>query len=96
LPSSVEEVCRAEWGRLLAALIRDFGDFDVAEEALQGAFVSALASWKRAIPKNPRGWLYAAARHDVIDRLRRTARLASKEAEIAALPAGHVPAPDDL
>ena len=96
MSETIDRLCRAEWGRLLSALIRDFGDFDLAEEALQGAFASALASWKSGIPKNPRGWLYAAARHDIIDRLRRSARLASKEAEIAALPAGHVPAPDEL
>ena len=94
--TEIDRLCRAEWGRLLSALIRDFGDFDLAEEALQGAFASALMAWKDSIPKNPRGWLYAAARHDVIDRLRRTARLASKQAEIAALPAGHAPAADEL
>jgi RNA polymerase sigma-70 factor (ECF subfamily) len=93
---AIDRLCRAEWGRLLSALIRDFGDFDLAEEALQGAFASALAGWGRGAPANPRGWLYAAARHDVIDRLRRTARLAGKQAELAALPAGHAPAPDEL
>src|SRR4051812_32299898 len=74
LPGSVEidRLCRAEWGRLLSALIRDFGDFDLAEEALQAAFASAVSGWERGTPRNPRGWLYAAARHDVIDRLRRT------------------------
>ena len=93
---AIDRLCRAEWGRLLAVLIREFGDFDLAEEALQGAFASALASWGRGVPKNLRGWLYAAARHDAIDRLRRKARLASKEAELAALPAGHAPAADEL
>ena len=88
---AIDRLCRAEWGRLLAVLIREFGDFDLAEEALQGAFASALASWGREVPKNLRGWLYAAARHDAIDRLRRKARLASKEAELAALPGAASP-----
>jgi len=98
LPEKIEvaELCRAEWGRLLSALIRDFGDFDVAEEALQGAFASALEAWGKAVPKSPRGWLYAAARHDVIDRLRRNARLAEKQAALAALPTAEAPAADEL
>jgi RNA polymerase sigma-70 factor (ECF subfamily) len=93
---TIDRLCRAEWGRLLAALIRQLGDFDLAEEALQGAFASALASWGRGLPENLRGWLYAAARHDALDRLRRKALLASKEAELAALPATHAPAADEL
>src|SRR5947209_7351033 len=90
------EACRAEWGRLLSALIRDFDDFDLAEEALQGAFASALTSWKKDLPANPRGWLYAAARHDAIDRLRREARLAGKRAEMAAVPDATAPSADLL
>jgi RNA polymerase sigma-70 factor (ECF subfamily) len=98
LPGKIEVagMHRADWGRLLSALIRDFGDFDLAEEALQEAFASAVSAWSKGPPKNPRGWLYAAARHDVIDRLRRTARLAGKQAELAALPAGWAPAADEL
>lgn len=75
-------LCRAEWGRLLSALIREVHDFDVAEDALQDAFASALESWRDNPPTNAAGWLYKAARHNAIDHLRRRARLADKRAEI--------------
>jgi RNA polymerase sigma-70 factor (ECF subfamily) len=93
---TIASVCRAEWGRLLAALIRDFGDFDLAEEALQEAFASALSAWRYGVPQNARGWLYKAARHDAIDRLRRTARFADKQTELAAEPVARVLSPDEL
>ncbi|MFL5411134.1 MAG: RNA polymerase sigma factor [Myxococcales bacterium] len=92
----IARICRAEWGRLLAALIRDLGDFDLAEEALQEAFASALEAWRDGVPKNARGWLYKAARHDAIDRLRRTARFAGKKAELAAQPLPRVLSPEEL
>ncbi|MFL5365318.1 MAG: RNA polymerase sigma factor [Myxococcales bacterium] len=92
----IARICRAEWGRLLAALIRDLGDFDLAEEALQEAFASALEAWGDGLPNNARGWLYRAARHDGIDRLRRIARFAGKRAELAAEPLPRVPSPEEL
>ncbi|MFL5423528.1 MAG: RNA polymerase sigma factor [Myxococcales bacterium] len=92
----IARICRAEWGRLLAALIRDLGDFDLAEEALQEAFASALEAWGDGLPNNARGWLYRAARHDGIDRLRRIARFAGKQAELAAEPLQRVPSPEEL
>jgi len=64
--AELDRLCRAEWGRLLSALIRDFGDFDLAEEVLQDAFASALVEWAARPPSSPRGWLYAAARHNAI------------------------------
>jgi RNA polymerase sigma-70 factor, ECF subfamily len=70
---------------LLAALIRDLHDFDLAEDALQDAFASALKSWRDGPPKNASGWLYTAARHNAIDHLRRRARLADKQAAVALL-----------
>ncbi|HXH38514.1 MAG TPA: sigma-70 family RNA polymerase sigma factor, partial [Thermoanaerobaculia bacterium] len=83
--TAIEETFRAEWGRLLAALIHLLGDFDVAEEALQEAFTIAVTEWAGEVPRNPRAWLYGTARHKAIDRLRREARFASKQAELAAL-----------
>lgn len=83
--SELDRLCRAEWGHLLSALIRAFGDFDVAEEALQEAFASAVVSWPRAAPRNPRAWLYGTARHKAIDRLRARSRLAGDERAAAAL-----------
>src|SRR6266540_2757076 len=80
----IEEIFRAEHGRILATLIRLLGDIDVAEEALQEAFATALEQWPVAgPPTNPASWLVSTARHKAIDRLRRRARLARKQDEIA-------------
>ncbi len=80
----IEEIFRAEHGRILATLIRLLGDMDVAEEALQEAFATALEQWPVAgPPTNPASWLVSTARHKAIDRLRRRARLARKQDEIA-------------
>jgi RNA polymerase sigma-70 factor (ECF subfamily) len=81
--TELELLCRAEWGRLLSALISAVGDFDVAEEALQEAFAAA-ASWT-ATPRNPRGWLYGTARHKAIDVLRRRGRFSAMGAALAAV-----------
>lgn len=70
--ATIELVFREAYGRILATLIRIFGDFDLAEDALQEAFVSALEHWPaEGIPTNPAGWLSIAARRKAIDRLRR-------------------------
>jgi RNA polymerase sigma-70 factor (ECF subfamily) len=79
----IEEIHRREWGRLLSALIRALGDFDVAEEALQDAFAAAVVEWAAAAPRNPRAWLYGTARHKAIDRLRRRARLSAMAAALS-------------
>jgi RNA polymerase sigma-70 factor (ECF subfamily) len=80
----VEELFRNEHGRILATLIRLLGDFDVAEDALQDAVAVALEQWPTAgTPANPVAWLVSTARHKAIDRLRRRARLAQKQDEIA-------------
>src|SRR2546429_5546221 len=80
----IDEIFRTEYGRILATLIRVLGDFDVAEDALQEAFATALEQWPAAgLPTNPVAWLIGTARHKAIDRLRRRSRLARKEAEIA-------------
>ncbi len=80
----IEELFRAEHGRILATLIRLLGDFDAAEEALQEAFATALEQWPAAgPPANPVPWLVSTARHKAIDRLRRRAFLARKQEEIA-------------
>src|SRR5712692_601884 len=79
-----DEIFRAEYGRILATLIRLLGDFDVAEEALQEAFAAALEGWPvGGTPANPVAWLVSTGRHKAIDRLRRRARLAQKQEEIA-------------
>ena len=80
----IEEIFRADHGRILATLIRLLRDFDVAEEALQEAFAAALEQWPVAgTPSNPVSWLVSTARHKAIDRIRRSALLARKQDEIS-------------
>jgi RNA polymerase sigma-70 factor (ECF subfamily) len=65
-------VFREQRGRVLAALIGFLGDFDLAEEAVQEAFIVAAERWPRdGVPDNPGVWLVTTARHRAIDRIRR-------------------------
>ena len=67
-----EAVFRQESGRIIATLIRISGSFDRAEEAMQEAFASALASWpEKGLPQNPPAWITAAAHRKLIDQSRR-------------------------
>jgi RNA polymerase sigma-70 factor (ECF subfamily) len=76
----VDRVFREEQGRAVATLIRVLGDFDLAEEAVQEAFVTALEIWPaRGVPDNPGAWITTTARNRAIDRLRRRKLLAEKE-----------------
>src|SRR5690349_16420598 len=69
------EIYRADSRRVLATLIRQLGDFDVAEEALHEAFTAALEQWPaEGIPDHPRAWLLATGRNKAIDRLRRRSK----------------------
>ena len=75
----LDEVFRDEWGRVLATLVGQFGDFDLAEEATQEAFAVAAERWPRdGMPPNPGAWLTITARNRAIDRIRREATLAEK------------------
>jgi RNA polymerase sigma factor (sigma-70 family) len=66
---------REESGRLVAALYRRFGDFDVAEEAVQGAVVEALTAWRRdGTPERPGAWLTTAAQRNALDLIRHRGR----------------------
>jgi RNA polymerase sigma-70 factor (ECF subfamily) len=70
--SALDEIYRSDWGRIVAALIRLFGDFDAAEEAAQEAFAAAVEQWPvSGVPEFPRAWIIQAARRKAIDRLRR-------------------------
>jgi RNA polymerase sigma-70 factor (ECF subfamily) len=76
----VDRLFREEQGRAVATLIRVLGDFDLAEEAVQEAFVTALETWpSRGVPDNPGAWITTTAKNRAIDRLRRRKRLAEKE-----------------
>jgi len=69
----VERIFREEHGRVLAALISQFEDFDLAEDALQDALINALERWQvDGVPRNPGAWLTTAAKRRAIDRLRRS------------------------
>jgi RNA polymerase sigma-70 factor (ECF subfamily) len=79
----VDRVFREEQGRAVATLIRVTGDFDLAEEAVQDAFISALETWpERGVPANPGAWITTTARNRAIDRLRRRKRLVEKTDEL--------------
>ena len=78
---AIERVFREEYGRILATLIRTCGgDFDLAEEAMQEAFATAVERWPRdGMPANPGAWITTTARRKAIDRLRRRQTLAAKQ-----------------
>jgi RNA polymerase sigma-70 factor, ECF subfamily len=81
---AVGEAFRAEWGRVVAHLIRVTGDWDLAEECAQDAFARALERWPRdGVPANPAGWLKTTARNRAMDRLRRAAMGEVKLRELA-------------
>src|SRR5437868_3463040 len=76
---AVEAVYRAEWGRIVAALISLIGDFDLAEECAQEAFAAAVNQWEaQGVPEFPRAWIIQTARHKAIDRIRRKAKFEEK------------------
>ncbi len=75
----IEAVFREEHGRLLAALVRRFGDLDLAEEVASEAVEAALNRWPTdGVPPNPGGWLMTTARRKAVDRLRRDQAYAAK------------------
>jgi RNA polymerase sigma-70 factor, ECF subfamily len=82
------DVFRAEWARVLAALIGFCGDVDVAEDAAQEAFAIAARRWPvEGEPHNPLAWLVATGRNRAIDRIRRARTLATKLRELPEIPA---------
>jgi RNA polymerase sigma-70 factor (ECF subfamily) len=77
--TTLEEIFREEWGRVLATLIGLLGDFNLAEDAAQEAFAIAADRWPRdGIPSSPRAWLMRTARNRATDRIRRERVLAAK------------------
>jgi RNA polymerase sigma-70 factor, ECF subfamily len=93
--AAVDAVYRTDWGRIVATLIRQVGDFDVAEEAAQEAFASAVDQWPiSGVPDVPRAWIIQTARHKAIDRIRRRARFADKLDAYAAESPQMVEEPD--
>ncbi|MFC9691914.1 RNA polymerase sigma factor [Kribbella sp. NPDC056951] len=80
------EVFRAEWGQVVATLIRMTGNWELAEECAQEACAAALERWPRdGVPDKPGAWLTTTARNRAIDWLRREAVGAAKLQEVAAM-----------
>ncbi len=76
---AVDAVYRSDWGRIVATLIRQFGDFELAEDAAQEAFTAAVDQWRTdGVPESPSAWIIQTAKHKAIDRLRRQTRLQEK------------------
>ena len=83
---ALEQLYREDYGRIVAAVIRLVGDFDLAEESIHDAFAAALEQWPReGQPASPRAWIIGAARHKAIDRLRRRGRLDHHLRQLSAL-----------
>src|SRR5260221_1972319 len=76
---ALDAVYRSDWGRIVATLIRLFGDFDAAEEAAHEAFAAAVDQLPASgVPELPRAWIIQTARHKAIDRIRRQGRFQEK------------------
>jgi RNA polymerase sigma-70 factor, ECF subfamily len=71
---------------VLATLIRQVGDFQLAEDAVQDAFEAAVSVWRReGVPAKPGAWITTAARRRAIDRLRRDRSVADRAQRLAEL-----------
>ena len=90
IEATLGQVFREEAGRVTASLTRRYGNFELAEDCTQEAFVEALRTWPaQGIPSRPGAWLQRVAERRVLDRLRRDQRFAGKVSEMAsALPEG--------
>ena len=84
--TALETVFRTEWSKLVAVLVRDFGDIQLAEDCAQEAFMEAASRWESGIgvPERPGAWLTTTARRKALDRVRRSANYEQKLAELEA------------
>ena len=95
--ATIGRVFREESGRSAAALIRVFGQIEIAEDAVQDAFGLALRLWPRdGLPPNPGGWITTTARRCAIDRLRRDARGRELLQDLAVLEDPHRPGAQEV
>jgi len=84
--AAVARAFREERAIVLATLIRQAGDFQLAEDAVQDAFEAAVTVWRRdGVPANPGAWITTAARRRAIDRLRRNRSVADRAERLAEL-----------
>ncbi|MFC4944708.1 RNA polymerase sigma factor [Pseudonocardia sp. GCM10023141] len=85
-PADIDRVFRQEHGRAVAVLVRVFGDIDIAEDAVQEAFVAAVQRWPSdELPPSPAGWIITTARNRAIDRLRRESTRDHRQVQAALL-----------
>ena len=83
---AADRLFREHFGRAVAALIRATGDWDLAEDAVQDAFATAVDRWPRdGVPRDPLAWIVAVARNRAIDRIRRDRALAARAPQLASL-----------
>jgi RNA polymerase sigma factor (sigma-70 family) len=80
----IASIYRAEYGRCVATLVRVLGDINLAEEAVQDAFATALEKWD-APPPNPGAWIVTTARNRAVDRLRRESTREARHAQALLL-----------
>jgi RNA polymerase sigma-70 factor (ECF subfamily) len=84
--AAIAAAFRGERAAVLATLIRHVGDFQLAEDAVQDAFVDAVSAWRRdGVPARPGAWLTVAARRRAIDRMRRNRSVADRTDRLAEL-----------
>ncbi|MGX9672597.1 RNA polymerase sigma factor [Mycobacterium sp. HM-7] len=85
-PAEIAVVFRREYGRAVAALVRRFGDIDLAEDAVQDAFTKAVDRWPQTgPPPSPAGWIITTAAHTIVDRFRRESIRGERHAQAALL-----------
>ena len=73
--AAIDAIYRTDWGRIVSILIRQVGDFDIAEDSAQEAFATAARQWREVgVPEYPVSWIIQTARHKAIDSLRYRAR----------------------
>jgi RNA polymerase sigma-70 factor, ECF subfamily len=78
--SPIEQIFRDEYGKVVSSLIRQVGDFEIAEDSVQEACEAALKQWADSgLPPNPGGWLMTTAKRKAIDKLRRSANYRRKQ-----------------
>ena len=92
--AAISQIHREEWARVVAALVRRFGDLDIAEESAAEAFANAVERWPDdGVPPNPGAWLTTTATRKAIDRIRREQKRDDKQTEAQMLSDDDPPAP---
>ena len=94
--AAITRAHREEWARVVASLVKRFGDLDIAEEAAAEAFATAVERWPAdGVPPRPGAWLTTTANHKAIDRIRREDKRGGKHTEALLLHDDDPPAPPD-